>query len=1087
LLTHIVIEEFKTQKEKLNSLIESQKISDELKYKKTFDVTIKAIEEKILSGKLIEAYYRIKSIINLDELNKAPKYKNDIILFETKIVLIRELKEEYNVQLDKLEMVKNCFLKFYYQLRLYKIIKKEVDIDEFLKETNGQEYALELRLCLLQLNDFDLEYIKELELNYPAIKEESKAILIKNYIISCINSNSPNYSEKLIKDNDQLLTDYDSKYYIYLLELNKFLRTKLISELSLSDTSFLQSNLEKMLNINDKFKEHSLRTRRSVCYNIILTKIQLKKAIEEIKDDIEFISNDSELLLRLLKTLNNLFRFEDITVILNSSKLKYNKEIVDEYIEALFKKLDFEQIIQENFNQNELSLESKAKIIAAKNFILHREKETTFSESDIELLFDDPENPTVLVSICNIFIINKEKRLAKKYFDKMYQNIDTLNEQDKLVLTRLAELLEENDIEEKIINNLIDIRPQYKIVKAKFYQRITNNFHELLAPVDKFFSGINIEDNLPPEIFRIKSEYLRISGETDKFWILLKHLINIYDNENDWYVYIGSLIDFGKIDAVEELIPEIQSRLDNPLFEFILGVSYLHIETLKENKLSKFSYHFLRAFQKIKALNQRFNENILVAVLNTLLINQLHIEYDKKYVSAGCYIQLTKKDSTEKLVLCIHEKKELTAPINDGYLEAIHLHKNDDLLKEILLREIGEVIVLNKETHIIDNIDSIYNYPEFYLSQLVFTNPEKYGLTKIKIGPDPVTSIHPQMLELKKQQDQVYNAYAAKNLTMFFLSGTDYLNYIQIIQRLLFSRNFSLNAGFGKNLSTNHKFVLSYTAIIILELFDKLRTIPNDRIMVSKSLVDVINKHYQTMRSSIDNSKLSLDLDENLIPYKIETTSDTQLEETQRWQKLLSKISQYESFDTSAIEDDLTPLIRLIGKIEVDCIRISNMKQIPIIIDDRLVQKFLRFSNTSNVIGFYFYQSNDTLDEKLRILLALSKMNYKYVLFEGLLEEIINIIIKENYTSFGENTVISNFILLIKYELNKVDKSIQYNSFLGGCNLLIASYLNPTAERILKNLLLLIKANDKSKLFNDLKDLNKMSGEKILFIEHCFT
>ena len=150
------------------------------------------------------------------------------------------------------------------------------------------------------------------------------------------------------------------------------------------------------------------------------------------------------------------------------------------------------------------------------------------------------------------------------------------------------------------------------------------------------------------------------------------------------------------------------------------------------------------------------------------------------------------------------------------------------------------------------------------------------------------------------------------------------------------------------------------------------------------------------------------------------------------------------------IEDDLTPLIRLIGKIEVDCIRISNMKQIPIIIDDRLVQKFLRFSNTSNVIGFYFYQSNDTLDEKLRILLALSKMNYKYVLFEGLLEEIINIIIKENYTSFGENTVISNFILLIKYELNKVDKSIQYNSFLGGCNLLIASYLNPTAERILK-------------------------------------
>ena len=56
-------------------------------------------------------------------------------------------------------------------------------------------------------------------------------------------------------------------------------------------------------------------------------------------------------------------------------------------------------------------------------------------------------------------------------------------------------------------------------------------------------------------------------------------------------------------------------------------------------------------------------------------------------------------------------------------------------------------------------------------------------------------------------------------------------------------------------------------------------------------MVDVINKHYQTMRSSIDNSKLSLDLDENLIPYKIETTSDTQLEETQQWQKSIQNFT----------------------------------------------------------------------------------------------------------------------------------------------------------------------------------------------------
>ncbi len=1087
ILTHIVIEGFKSQEERMNSLIRSKEISDELRYKKTFDVTVKTIEEKIANGELLEAYYRIKSIINLDELNRTEKYRSKLILFETKIILMRELSDEYKVQLEKLELVENCFLKFYYKLRFFKLLKMEIKIENFIINSASQRYTEELRLCYLYLINSDLEYINNLESKFPNVDEESKIILLKNYLISCVNSYKSDCSEKLLSDNQDLLTDFEARFYLCILELNKFWKSKSIAEFSRTEVSFLQDSLEEMLSLEKKFIEYSVKYQSSIKCNIALSKISLGHSFESLQVELEYFINELDLLMPCIKRLNSSRRFKDIIQIINNSSLKLQKGLVDEFIDALFKDLNFETLTNEKFIDANLSIDSKAKIVTAKNILTHQLKKKSFSESEIELLSEDLDHPIVLESICHIFIINDDKTLAEKYFSKLYQNIDKYSEDDKLVVMKLAELLGKSTIEEKIIDDLIELREQYKIAKAKYYQRISNNFKDYIPKVDHFFSAISIEDDLPVELFRIKTDYLRVSGETDKFLELIKNLIDLYSDEGDWFVYVGSLVDLGMFEIVEKLIPDLEKRVDNPLFELILSICFLNTGSSKQDKLAKFYYHFFQAFRKIKEFKQKFSDDILSPILYSLLINQLFIEYEKKYVSDGCFIELQNEKSGDKIKICIHIHNELSIPFEEEYLNAKHLYKDDEIVKEILLKEVGDEIVLKCESYKITKVDSILNYPNYYLSEIVYSSPEKYGLKKYEIGPDPVVSIFPQMLELKKQHEQVFNKYSINKSTLNILASRDYINYIQIIQRLLFDQNLSFNAGFGQFYKEQKKFVISYSSLLILELFDKLRTIPEDRIIIPKSLIDAANKHYQIMRSGIDNSKLSLDLDENLIPYKIETSPDINLKETRRWQNFCSKLERFDIIDTVSVEDDLTPVIRLIGKIEVDCIRISRLEQVPIIIDDHLIQQLIQFNGVSNLIGLYFFHSSDCLEEKLRLLLALSRMDYKYLLFNGLIEEIINQIIRENYSLFGENTVNGNFIELIKYELSKEDKNLQYEYFLNGCNLLVQNFLNPLSERILKNLVSFIRANDKVRVFKDLSHLNQLSDEKVKFIKYCFS
>ena len=1087
LLTHIIIESFKSQEAKLNSLIKSQDISDELKYGNTFEATLQAIEEEINNGELLEAYYRIKSIINLDELNKAKKYRDKIILFETKIIIMRELEQDYKFQLEKLIQTENSFLKYYYQLRLFHKLKKEEGFDNFTIKYGGQEYVEELKLSFLHLLESNEEFNSELESKFDTFTEESKKILLKSYLVSCINSFNAEYNEELINDNLNLISDHESQFYICILKLNKFWKSKSIIEFSISEIAFLQTCLEKMIALKNKFKEYSHNFQSSINYNIALTKIYLKLTLKEFEQELEDFINMPDLLGRFFGGLKSFRRFKDIIYILNKFNLTFHKDYLNDYVDALFMELNFEELIKIDLSNNDLSIDSKAKIVTAKNFFLYKEKKESYTEIDIELLPENPEHPIILESIVNIFSDKGDNTTAVKYFNMLYKSYNECIEQDKLVIMKLAELIGKTDIEEIIIEDLITLKTQYKIAKAKYYQRITNHFSDYLPKVDHFFSSINLDDDLPVELFRIKSDYLRVSGETDKFLILTKSLIDLYDNEGDWFLYIGALIDFGRFDQVEDLIPEISKRLENPLFELIISICYLNIESSLEKKLLNFSIHFIQAFRKIKILKQKFSEEILFPILSTLLINQLFFKYEKNYTKEDCYVQLKDKENLESMVICIHENKELCINFEDDYLDAKHIHKDDEIIKGILLKEVGsEVLFLNK-TYTIEKVDSILNFPAFYLSNLVFSNPQKYGLKKFEVGPDPVVTIHPQMLEIKKQHDQIFSKYSIKKLTIHILAGRDYLNYVQTIQRLLFVPDLPFNAGFGINYKMQEKFVITYSSLIVLELLDKLRTIPEEKIIIPNSLIDVVNKHFQVMKSGIDNTKLSLDLDLDLIPYKIEITPDINLKETQKWRDFLTRLKKFETFDTALIEDDLIPLIKLIGKIEVDCIRISRMKQIPIILDDYLVQEFMKFQNVSNLLGLYFFHSRDNLEDKLRLMITLSQMNYKYLLFEGLIEDIINQIINENYTLFGNNTVIGNFIELIRLEINKEDKNLQYAYFLNGCNLLVYNYLNPTMERILKSLISLLKENDKTRLFSDLINLNISFEERIKYIKYCFS
>lgn len=329
-----------------------------------------------------------------------------------------------------------------------------------------------------------------------------------------------------------------------------------------------------------------------------------------------------------------------------------------------------------------------------------------------------------------------------------------------------------------------------------------------------------------------------------------------------------------------------------------------------------------------------------------------------------------------------------------------------------------EVCLFNDEEYIIERVDSIFNYPIYFLSQKYYAKPEKYGLEKYEIqtGSDLAFSeVIPELMRQKNTIDNLFAEYKNRVLPFFILSMRNYESYPAAYLNLV-SRDYPFYGGIGINFDSEN-YIISISSLIVMALYEKLEHIDLNSLVIPESLKNEIDRIQQGVATDIPFDHTSISIDDNLRLNRFTSSPDLNRVYARNWSNLSNIINQIKSKPTVDLKDNYTPFNMYFGKIEIDSIRLAESNKLPLIIDDLFIQNISRSISTSNFIPFYFYNSDEGLAEKIEFMNDLSKSRYRSVLFPGLISECIKFFIDEGFL-FGVGSTFDNFIELIQRELN---------------------------------------------------------------------
>jgi hypothetical protein len=1091
--------------------------SNETDLKESLSNLLELLELIVEEGNLKEALDRI-SRINIDNLGGYDFYKEQIILIESDIILKSGLEESFTIQIRKLNSLKNSFKKYYYLLLLHRKTdqSKSFKFDKAFEEIDQIGYLEELKLLntLIENNKIELT-----DNEIDNLHAEAKKIIIKQVLLNLINSNKPNRADELITNYKNHLEDKESKFYILINTFNRFHSAHPSKFLSKNEIKELDRLKSKLLNYESYYRDFMPKIKSSFYYNLAIALCRLKDI--SALNFYDYFKTDKNLTLGFIQFLLISDFLKEAMQLLESSSLKDSPEFLTEWMQLKLQLGQYSDLADLDYKDENLSTDSKSKILISKNIITYESKGDKFNENDIVLLENDKDNVIIYIYIARIFNRIKNINLTNKYFELAYKHIKYINPSEKLHLAETAKILMKFDIAKSLLEELFSVNPNSKLLYAEILRDETNDFNEPSIEVTKFFNSIKTSEINPIDIYRIKIEYLFNQGEKDRAIDVLEWIIDNFDDDVDWYHYISMLIDSGYFAKARDQLSLLSDKNKTPIILLAIGIIHLYTDTV--SKLEKFTQNYLLAEKLSSAENKKLDESILRPVWFYIVKNGLHITPEPDFIKEDVFVRLKNKQSDEIIELCIHSDPNLAIPFEEEYLNCKHLHITDKLISDFKFKKgvalkltsksekflkqkkipdeiinnliqfkdqeiigeqnyhnrlrdaVGEFshvksipvimeslekewdeVSINGESYLIILIDHLWNYPARYLNLYFYSHSEKFGMKTISAEPDPLVGILPELEKDYQSNKNLAQEYLKGNVSFFIFAHRNYEHYFGGILKLLTESNSYFLSGYGIDFSASSKFAISFCSILILSMFDKLKFISLDKVIVPESLILEIQRITKDVSDGIPIEQMSIALEDDSSLSRFVQGPDANRERARKWHSISEYLNVAESVDTIKFEDEYTPFVKIIGKLEVDSIRIATNLKIPLVIDDEFIHKILNGKNVTNLLPFYYQFSTENLADKLNFMNDLSKMGYRYVLFHDFIKLIIDFFLTNEGLVLGFNTPFGSFLNILKSEL-KVNYPYDVNlELFKGFKTILTKHLYKNSDTIFKEIWLIL-------------------------------
>ncbi len=607
----------------------------------SFQLVIKDFEANVKDGYLTYVLKNIKELLTFDDVKKNEKYFENLILLETKIVLKIEKKDEYDLQLKKLQSLPESFLKHYYIASIYKSKDSNYRFNDYPTSRLDKKIAEDLAKCW-SIRENQNPDIPHIIATFETHSLEQQKILLKQLLIHAVNNRIVDEVEEFFKDQIETEDDPEIKFYYLIFQLNIFWSSKQTSEYTLDDKKFLNEKISLVEEYANIFKEYSAPFQESLYYNLTIMKICVDVPVNNLKPDIKFYAGNNELIKNTITKLMSHQRNRDAIKVIDELTEKPDK-LTEDRIEVLLRLAEYEEIEQSYKDAEHLSDKARCNVIAAININKANLLKSGFDEN--ELVYGDCEDKAFIkILACELFHKSGKVDIAERYYIQLVKEWNSFSELNKIIMMNLSVLFERIEYVNMIGQNLIEISPVYKFHLAKALYELTDSYSTPSKEVDDLFKSFEKEDDLPGDLFRLKVRYLQIIGETSAALDNLKNLVERYDNINDWFRFIGTLFDYNESPRAKDYISILEQKTEEPAFYLLLGLIYLHTEDTVDNKLNRFYYYFFKAFQDSERKDIKYTESVYFPIWGSLIMKQLFIEYNEEVVNENTYVELKKID-----------------------------------------------------------------------------------------------------------------------------------------------------------------------------------------------------------------------------------------------------------------------------------------------------------------------------------------------------------------------------------------------------------------------------------------------------------
>ncbi len=777
-----------------------------------------------------------------------------------------------------------------------------------------------------------------------------------------------------------------------------------------------ESNKEKLKVIYDKlslfdfyYNENDNEDSRVYYHNmlVILSRYNLSFAINYYDNMPGFAKNN-------LMTIH----YYCIILIENGDYQKANSNLTSLYYQfnydAAFETLSRSYFLLEKYDEV-ISLLSKAKKekfdksgFLASMYIISKNFKKKYTEGDVIKLNNSKFRKMPLLYFCTsklLFDLDKRKKLYKEQFKK---GIKLLNENDVLAIYTMCNKAKELGLEEFAISYLESIS-------------LTPLLQELLLELlmsKKEFSNKEIEiiNNIELDKIadNIDKNYLiaKINESKGKNLEAINNYKNSYLNTNNHvsaYKYIQLSIA-NKSQIEENLLPKMAAN-NNTMMLTIVADGYRHNGKYEEALKCLYKAIYLsKENPKYKDVYGQFWYTI------TMFSNKVDI---KEYVNSDCVVKLS--NGTEEKTVLLEDDSFFTE--NDKIFDAIILRTYSDLGTDLLQLKHGSEIIINKEKYKVEKIIDKYTY----ITQKCFRYVEKSGhvqtITSNDNDPDgTIEKIKQQFIEMNNHSNYVMDVYQDnKNIPLSLLISSEkrFDEYINIICKLLFTKERILLTGERIDIDLNNGFVIDVSSLIVLALFDLLGTIPNDlykKIYITTSLKNKFQFYYKSLIRKNSQVETTIFIDDNNELVKSETFVINQIK---FWKKINNFIEQVNAVDVEAENDEILnkKTDDLLDKVQFDLITLAKKNNLPFICDDLAIRRLANtYKITHTNILQILHQFSNSYEEYVTNVNRLANHNYIYTLYNDDLSEIMKYLY-ENYNDKSKELFISTIKSILE---NKV-------------------------------------------------------------------